>query len=143
MSRARFAALWGDNSITIRAIARQLDISPQAVRFRALSRGLPARRGHPRADQQAIRDPAFADMWLAGVCTRDLVALYGTHHMTVPRTARRLGLPPRGRGWQPRMTLAEWRAARVASLMAASAAETRAAITMADMADRIGPRLAA
>lgn len=141
VSEAEFRRLWLDRSLTIKSIAIDLDITAQAVRFRAKSRGLDPRRGYPREMVQAIRDPEFARMWNAGVRTCDLVALYQVSHMTVPKTARRLGLPPRGKSFAHRgITLDEYRQSQIAARMSVVAANERSAFRVANMVDVIHRR---
>lgn len=130
VSPAEFRRLWFDQSLRVEDIAAQLGITRQAVTCRARVRGLPSRRTL-RVYPVLINDPEFADMYLAGVGARELAAHYGCHRLLIPKTAARLGLPPRSRGWMPLITMADYRQQRLAKRMAAVAkAESAAARRM-------------
>jgi hypothetical protein len=113
----------------------------QTLSDRAHRAGLPHRKFGPK--KVGIGGPEFPRLWLDGVKTRDLIALYRCDHLAPARHARRLGLPPRGKAWIPKMTLQEWKERQLAARLAASAAETRAALINAEMADRVNGRFAA
>lgn len=119
MSEAAFRRLWNDPALTKEAIGRCLGISSQAVSQRAQSRGLPARPPRTYASLCVLPVDEFRDMWLAGVMTRDIIAHFGCSHLTPKNTARRLGLPLRGRSWQHRgITIEEYRQVQLAQAMA-------------------------
>jgi hypothetical protein len=134
--------MWRDQKMTIRDIAIFLEITPQAVQYRAKSRGLPSRRGYPEAARTAQRklpEKEFTHMWLAGVPSKDIIAHFGVSHRTPAKTARRLGLPPRGRGWHAKTTLRDYLQAKITLLMAREAKITRAAMRDAEMIDKLNP----
>ena len=133
LSKAEFEALWFNPDIGISDIAAQLGITASAVGQRAAARGLPPRTAVGCEKRfRAITDPAFAAMYRAHVCARDLAAHYGCSVPVVHRTARRLGLTPRAGNRGSVIPLLRWQ-------MMQQAARTRAAIVAADMADSHHP----
>lgn len=130
-SRAALRRLWADPR-PLQAIAADLKMSVSNLSMHAKRAGLEKRRGGQRPK---IKCPDFARMWLDGVRTKDLVALYDTDHLGPARHAKRLGLPPRGRGWIPRMTLAEWREQQIAMRWKALAKAEEQALRLSEMKD--------
>lgn len=131
MALAPFTKLWMDRSIPVARIAAMLDVTPQAVHNRAAKRNLPKRSrsnaGRGCMSVGAAREAEFIEMWNAGVYSRDIVAWLGCSHVTVPKTAARLGLEPRGKQWRPKMGISQFREERAARLLAAQAAAEVAA----------------
>lgn len=132
VSRAEFARLWNDHSLTCSEIGSRLGISAQAVRFRALARNLPERPRYPRERFHLVRpeqEAEFASMWTAGVGVYDMADHFGTKHQRIGRTAVRLGLPKRDLTRWNKITIEQWR--ELARHMAEVAAEEqRAAVEM-------------
>ena len=114
---AEFRRLWLDPSVRVDDLATMLGVTRQAVQQRARARGL-SPRPMGRLKQTAINDPEFPAMWTAGIRAREIAAHYGCHRLTVCKTARRLGLPPRGKQWGPRMNMATYRQLQLAQRMA-------------------------
>jgi hypothetical protein len=127
VSRAEFARMWMDQTITAAQIAETLDISVQAVRQRAITRGLPPRKGGGGCRRKI--DPLMCRlMWSANVGLADMAAFFDVHPIGLARRARIWGFPPRDCN--------RWNATPIAAfLMARSAAETRGAMKMAEMVD--------
>lgn len=131
MALAPFTKLWMDRSISAAKIAAMLDVTPQAVHNRAANRNLP-KRGNSKAGRGCMtvgesREAEFIEMWNAGVYSRDIAAWLDCSHVTVPKTAARLGLAPRGRKWRAKMSLAQFREEQAARLLAVQAAAEVAA----------------
>lgn len=136
VSAAAFQRMWSDPTLRVDDIAAQLGVTRQAVQHRARQRGLPPRR---RPVVLRINDlDTFAAMWTAGVPTKDIMWHFGCSSLTPRNTARRLGLPPRGRAWRATTTLQAFREEDLARRLATAAAETRRAMRAAEMVDRIG-----
>lgn len=139
VSHAEFARMWADRSLTRVQIAAALGISRQAVTDRARARGLPPRSDTGGRPPTRVNDADLRDMWAAGVSPREIAGLYGVSPGVIWRAAARLGLPPHDRAWMPKITLADWRAQRALSRLAA---ETAAALRERDMVDVIAKRAA-
>ena len=127
ISEAAFARMWRDPTMTARQIADTLDISVQAVRQRAISRGLPKRKGGGGCNRKV--DPLMCRlMWSANVGLNDMAAFFDVHPIGLARRVRLWGFPPRDCN--------RWNATPMATfLMARSAAETRGAMKAAEMVD--------
>lgn len=135
VSAAEFRRMWLDPDLRVDDIAAELGITRQAVQCRARARGLPQRV--PPA-VCSIRDlETFAAMWTAGVPTKDIMAHFGVSHLTPRNTAARLGLPPRGRAWQPKTALRAFLEEALARRLAACAAATRRVQRAVDQAARV------
>ncbi|WP_213546386.1 winged helix-turn-helix domain-containing protein [Vannielia litorea] len=146
VSNAAFARLWNNHDMTLAEIGAELGISAQAVRFRAAARDLPPRPQFPRDRQQCIgpeQEDSFRSMWRYEVGCSDMAAHFGTNMARICKTAERLGLPKRSISRWNKINTGEWREQRLAGKLAASAAQTRAAIKDADMKDIIIGRRAA
>jgi hypothetical protein len=94
VSEARFRALWNDHSITAADIGRMLDISAQAVKCRAATRGLPHRPGGAGRNRK-IEPVLFRAMWDANVSPREIAAHFGVHPQCVSQRARAWRFPKR------------------------------------------------
>lgn len=131
MSRAEFARLWNDHSITVAEIGARLGISSQAVRFRALARDLPDRPRYPRERFHVVQpeqEAEFRSMWTAGVGVYDMAEHFRTNTQRIGRTAQRLGLPKRNLTRWNKITIDEWRELDARQrLVEVAAAEQRAA----------------
>lgn len=117
---AEFRRLWLDPSVRVDDLAAMLGITRQAVQQRARARGL-SPRPMGRLQLTVINDPEFPEMWIAGVRAWEIAIHYGCHRVTVCKTARRLGLPPRDKQWGPRMKMATYRQVQLAQRMVAVA----------------------
>ncbi|TDK50832.1 hypothetical protein [Antarcticimicrobium luteum] len=121
MPRADFARLWNDHAITLAEIGALLDISPQAVRFRAMARDLPPRSRYPRQPFHAIKpeqEAEFASMWAHGVGRYAMADYFRTNTPRIGLTAQRLGLPKRTLTRWNKITLEQWRAIEAQKRMA-------------------------
>lgn len=127
ISEAAFRRLWLDPKVPASLIANQLGITIQAVRFRAVSRGLPNRKGGGGLNRKI--DPAlFREMWDANVGQAAIAAYFGCHIDCVAKRSREWGFPKRHCN--------RWNAISIAGfLLARSASETAAALRMAEMVD--------
>lgn len=133
ISEADFRRLWTDLSISATEIGRRLGISQQAVTYRAQSRGLPAR---PKRGAKPVCDADHLGMlYAAGLSMLDMAEVMGCDRKTVHNYCVRLGLPRRGSGHRPKITLADYRALQLRAALAASASETAAAMRDAEMVD--------
>jgi hypothetical protein len=117
VSEAEFRRLWENEATTIAEIGAYLGISRQAVRFRALRRGLPPRRAGPKISYNKKHEPVFVAMYQAGLSRDDIASVLGFSPWSVADIARRLGLQPRARTWRAKTTLAQYREQQIASQM--------------------------
>ena len=112
VSESEFRRLWADKGLSLQEIGAQLGISQQAVSCRAKARGLPP-RGKNYQRLCAIppsREAELRALWEAGVGSRDICSHFGVCHTSLGVAVRLFGLPRRGSGWRPRITLEDWRA---------------------------------
>lgn len=123
---AEFVALWSDRSLTLDQIGARLGISGQAVAHRAHSRGLPPRpaiKPNQKFDRALLRE-----LYIAGVSTAAIGALFGMTSTRVGKAARHMGLSrPRATRHHP-VTIADWRAEKLRQAMERDAQATRAAM---------------
>ena len=140
---AKVRRLWSDLSMPLDEAARQLGVSRPGLTYIARQLGLPSRAGN-YAPQKKGCDEEFVRMWRAGVSLQDLADHFGyASHRGVCHRRKALGLPTRtratgkGRRWEETISLTEWREQQLAGKLAASAAQTKAAIKDADMKDII------
>lgn len=115
VSPSEFRRLWFDPSLSQTQIGEMLGISYQAVRFRAIARGLPsARTVKPWVRSVTPQQEAeFRRMWLAGVRSEDIRQHFGMRYSSDPaRSARLMGLPKRGRAWRATCTIEGFLAGR-------------------------------
>jgi len=98
MSEAEFKKLYYDKSIPCKQIGHMLGISEQAVRFRALKRGL-VMRGDDGRDSPYHRMLAKADLfkelWLRGASRNSMIDYFGVNDWSITKAQRRLKLAPR------------------------------------------------
>lgn len=135
VSEAEFRRMWNDPTLTAMQIGAILGVTPQAVFLRGKKRGLSSRKAMICATKCVLPVKEFTDMWIAGVQTRDIIAHFGCSHLTPKNTAKRLGLPLRGRGWQSGVRLADYLEQRMARRMAEGAARAQARIIAEGRAD--------
>ena len=134
-SAKAFAAAWADESLRRPQIAAMFGISNLHCWRRAKALGLPPRRqGPPR---KATPDAFIKAAWLAGVGSRAICRAAGIDDETLYSRVREMGLPLRGPGKRPKMTLADFREVQLRDAMAISAAETRAHMKLAEMVDGV------
>jgi hypothetical protein len=131
-SAAEFSRLWLDDSLTYAQIAAALGRGAGGLAKVARKLHLPPRRLGPKL---LIDEPLLRRLWLAGVSAREIAALMGVNRFSLSNAAARLGLPRRGGGWMPTMTLAQFHEAEMARQMAGTAAQERAALRNAEMVD--------
>jgi hypothetical protein len=137
VSEGQFARWWSDRAITVSDIAKRLGITPQAVSARAKNRNLPQRRRGGRP--MKIDDALFAEMWVFGVHTTDLMAHFNTGPCTIHKIARRLSLEPRGNTFRSALGVSDFRAHKARQLLEKAARETRAAMILSEMVDGVRP----
>lgn len=114
----RLREVWADDRLTVAQAAAACGLSEVGLRNRARRLGFPARRLGPKPH---FSDTDFRALWVAGVSLREVAALFGVDRTTLSCAARRLALVPRGSGWQPKMTLAQFQEAQLAERMLAVA----------------------
>lgn len=114
--------VWTDPELTLPAAAAALGMSTDALKARAAAIGLPHRRTGRREAIRPHQESEFRLMWRAGVSARVIGEAFGCSYFAVINTAMRLGLPMRGAGYRPRMTLDQYREARLGIAMRATAA---------------------
>ena len=145
MNREVFAALWNNHSVPTKAIADAMGITHQGVSWHAKRMGLPSRA---KLRRRLYEPELFTAMWHAGVASAEIAKHFGmAYHSCAITAARALGLPYRKRGasgklnggWLPTITADDFFNNRaqeaLASLLAASARETAAAMLDAEMVD--------
>jgi hypothetical protein len=132
-SVAAFKAAWLDESLTRAQIAGMFGVKVVQIWRRAKALGLPARRkGGPR---KSFPEAFVRAAWMAGVSSHEIASRAGISNDTLFRSLAGLGLPLRGSGAQPKMTLMEFDQDQLRLALAASARETQAALWDADMVD--------
>ncbi|PWE48461.1 hypothetical protein DEM26_18100 [Thioclava sp. NG1] len=126
VSEAEFRRLWADRSLTRDQIGQRLGgISGEAVRNRAMARGLPF-RGKCKRHIAAVQDEAeFERMWLANVSSSVLAEHYRCSRAAIRKTAKRLGLPSR-KSWPRQISMAKFREIDAVRAMHEIAAKNRA-----------------
>ncbi len=117
---------WLDGELTLRQAAASVGMAKDALQARAAALGLPARRTGRREVIRPHQEAEFAGLWRAGVAVREIAGHFGCSYTATVGTAVRLGLPPRGAGYRPSMTLASWMEARLARALAECARAEKA-----------------
>lgn len=127
MSEAAFRRLWMDRNVPAQDIADLLDVSIQALRFRALARGLPLRKGGGGMNRKV--DPALMRaMWDFNVSPTEIARYFGVHPTTITKRSIEWGFPARN--------CTRWNSMSVAGFLLAQAArEEQAALRLAEMVD--------
>lgn len=133
---AEFRRMWTDPKLTIDDIARTLNISETAVRYRAFHRGMPDRRPVYWAGLCGF-DSDFARYYVARVTSESLAAHYGRTVSAVEKHARKIGVKRSRRvsRWDPGITLDDYHALRLRDRMAVSARDEQAALLLSEMVD--------
>jgi len=133
--RARYAA-----GVPIAQIASEFGISRRALCVRAkqigLSRGLKSKKPCITPTDE----PLFTSMWQAGIGNEEISDHFKISARTVVNTCKRIGLPARGPGQRPKMTLAQFFEAQLGELMAHQARIEQLHLMNAEMVDKIGYR---
>lgn len=131
ISDADFRRLYEDRSMTCEQIGALLGISESAVALRAKARGMPL-RGCAKPYSHLIKphmEAEFARYWIGGVRSQDIADHYQTFTSVIARTAKRLGLPARGKTWQHRsIPLAQFTEEATISQLASMARAESAAL---------------
>jgi hypothetical protein len=140
-SAKAFAEAWGNPDLTRDQIAASFGMSNLHTWRVAKRLGLPPRQIGPRP--KAVPEAFIRAAWLAGVGSHEIAARAGISPDTLFVRAKAMGLALRGSGVKPKMTLMEFDEISLRERLAASAAETRAALINAEMADRVNGRFAA
>ena len=143
---AVFAALWQNHAVPTQRIADAMGITRQGASWHARRMGLPSRA---KVRRRLVEPELLAEMWLAGVSSREIAAHFGmAHHSCAVTAAKNLGLPRRKRGpsgtmnggWLPTITAAQFLSDKAQGILGARMAEAarveQAAMINAEMADR-------
>ena len=132
---AAFRRAWQDPASTGVSVAKQFGIGHVVAIRLAHSLGLPPKpKGRP---SNIVKDP-FVEMYLADVRLADMATVFGTSIGSMSKAAKRLGLPPRGKGHRATMTAAAFDQFRHLRDMSRTAAAEQAAMINAEMADGCG-----
>lgn len=131
--------VWLDPNLTTAQAARAVGLARSNLWLRAKALDLPPRKpGNPFA---AVEVATFAEMWTAGVSSREIARYFDIHPMTVRSLRDRCGLPPRpAGGHKDVVTLIDFDQMRLARAMAATAALEAAAFQERNMIDLIRVR---
>jgi hypothetical protein len=140
-SAKAFADAWINPDVTRDQIAARFGMSNLHTWRVAKRLGLPPRRIGPRI--KAVPEAFIRAAWLAGVGSHEIAARAGICPDTLFHRAKAMGLPLRGSGVRPKMTLMEFDAIALRERLAAAARVERAALINAEMADRVNGRFAA
>lgn len=108
---------WLDPELTLPQAAASVGMSKDALQARARDLKLPARRTGRRERIRPHMERDFRLMWIAGVSAREIGRHFKCSYFSVINTAIRLGLDLRGKGYRPRMTLAQFFETRLAITM--------------------------
>lgn len=130
---AKIRDAWLDPTINTTVASAVVGLARSSMWRRAKLQGLPPRK---RGRAYQITDTAyFTRLWNGGVRVDHIAAALGVGRGAVFRTRIRLDLAPRPHGLKP-VALDEF---LLREGLAASAAETRAAMRMAEMVDTLFP----
>jgi len=116
-SAAEVRRIWSDAELTLPQAAARLGMSKDALQARAAALGLSHRRTGRREAIRPWQEAEFRLMWRAGVSARVIGEAFGCSYFAVINTAMRLKLVMRGAGFRPRMTLGQYREARLGIAM--------------------------
>lgn len=133
-SAVEFARMWLRGDL-IADIARHFGVYDSAVIYRCRSLGLPL-RGNAARHCAAGREDEFAAMWAAGVRTVDIAARFGAKSRTILERARKMGLPPRGRG-RAHLSIDAWLEMQLAERMAKAAQREQSVARARGLRDRV------
>lgn len=130
MTEADFRRMWNDWSIPITEMGRRLGISASAVRYRAISRGLPP-RGRDRPWQRTLDRERIVQLYKAGLSMRAVGKVCGTSRGGVASVLRSEGVQRRPRAVQAPVTLNDL----PRLVLAAAARKEQAALWLSEMVD--------
>lgn len=134
VSKAEFARLWADTSLSQAEIGKALGISQAAVSMRGQTRGLPPRKSGPRRCK--INLALLEEMWRAGVSAIGIGKALGVCERTVRSRAAEMGLPRRtSHDARSYISLAAFAHQKLAKRMAEAARLEQAAMINAEMVD--------
>lgn len=121
-STADVRRAWCDQDMTLPQAAASVGMSVDTLRDRAAMLGLPSRCMGRQKVIRPHQEAEFRVMWRLGISARLIGQHFGgASYFAVVSTAARLGLPARGAGYRPPMTLDEYRDHRLAVAMKAAA----------------------
>jgi hypothetical protein len=126
VSAADVRRAWADRELTLAEAAASLGVSVDCLQDRAAALGLKQRRTGRREAIRPHQEPEFRLMWRAGVSARSIGQRFGCSYFAVINTAIRVGLPQRGVGFKPPMTLDQYAQAKLGLAMASLAAAEKA-----------------
>jgi hypothetical protein len=98
ITREMLEPIWKNLDINTRVVAERLGVTRAALSYRAVVKfGLPPRPPNPRLTRRS--DPKlFAEMWEAGVSSREIAEYFGyANSGCISPTRKALGLPKRTR----------------------------------------------
>ncbi len=129
IDREALLALWLDPRQTNEGIAEAAGYDRRHLSYIAARLNLPPR---PMGPKIGYDQEEFARMYHAGISLGEISRVLGRERSTLVTRAQRLGLPPRGAGFTPVMTLQQYLDAKTQEALRraleVSAAETRAAM---------------
>ncbi|QCP84349.1 DNA-binding protein [Cereibacter sphaeroides] len=126
ISRAAFEAMWRNPSMKRDDISSALG-SPRKQTATEIAKALGLSKRPPGGRRPEIDVKLFKAMFEAGVSNIEIGQCIGVNRDTVRIIAARLNLPPRGKTWTPKLSLAEFRVSQIAAQMADVAAREQAA----------------
>jgi hypothetical protein len=131
ISRAAFAAMWDDPTVTTDEIAARFGLHRSSVTPYGRRLGLPKRKPGRKV---ILSDPKlFQEMWVAGVSSPDIAAHFGISKNYPVGIAQQMGLPKRKQGGHYAITIADFQAIKLREAMAASARAEQNAMAEAGM----------
>nr|RDS95599.1 hypothetical protein DWF04_06210 [Cereibacter sphaeroides f. sp. denitrificans] len=127
ISRAAFKAMWSNPRMKRDDISKALG-SPRKQTATEVAKALGLSKRAPGGARPEIDIKRFTAMFEAGVSNIEIGQCIGVNRDTVRIIASRLNLPPRGKTWNPKLSLADFHVSQIALRMAETArAEQRAA----------------
>jgi hypothetical protein len=137
ISPATLRARYGDGVPTA-VIAAEFGIGRRALCRRAKKLGLSRGFKTKKPCITPKDEPLFASMWRAGIASGEIADHFKISARTVVNTCKRIGLPARGLGQRPKLTLAQFFEAQLGELMAHQARVEQLHMINAEMVDKIG-----
>ncbi len=122
MSRAAFARVWADPSVSTAAFGAMLGITGAAVRWRAQAYGLPPRAVGPVRGFD-LADPLWREMFAANVRASEIGGYFGVAGPAIAHAARQLGLERNCNRYSAIGLAAFWQARAIARMQATMRAE--------------------
>lgn len=132
VSAATIRRLWLDRSMLLTEVSRITGLHRVTLMRRARALGLPP-RPQWRAKASIPDADLYTVMWADGLSARHIATYFGVSYDTAVVTAKRLGLARRPAGFRP-ISFSEWQDVQFARRLAASAAETNAAMRLSGRA---------